>query len=133
MRTKQGIVISATNDKTIVVRVDRQVNHPKYNKRYRVSNKFHVHDEKNDAEVGDIVDIVESKPLSKLKRWNLARIVERSTLPVISQPAAVQSAEEKEIEEITGQKKSTSPGEPSEKLQVDKKVEDNSNIEKSDS
>jgi len=71
MRTKKGIVTSKSGDKSLVVTVHRYKMHPKYNKRYRVSKKFHVHDENNVAQVGDEVLIAESRPLSKTKRWKL--------------------------------------------------------------
>lgn len=100
MRTKQGIVVSAKNDKTIVVRVDRHIPHPKYGKRYRVSKKFHAHDEKNEANEGDLVEIAESRPSSKLKRWSLKKIISQGTQTVISQPAAVKSEEETELNKV---------------------------------
>lgn len=75
MRTKTGVVISTKQAKTAVVRVDRYVTHPKYGKRYRISKKFYAHDEENAAKEGNIVDIVETRPLSKLKCWKLAKVV----------------------------------------------------------
>ena len=77
-KVRQGVVVSDVQDKTIVVRVQRTTTHPLYNKTIRVSKKYHVHDEANDAKVGDTVRIVETRPLSKLKRWRLAEIVERA-------------------------------------------------------
>lgn len=71
MRTKKGTVVSKSGEKTIVVEVHTYRAHPKYKKRYRVSKKFHAHDEKNEAKVGDTVTIYETTPLSKLKRWTL--------------------------------------------------------------
>ena len=70
-RNFTGSVVSSAMNKTIVVRVDRMKLHPKYDKRYRVSKKFHVHDEKNAAKVGDTVEFMECRPLSKTKRWRL--------------------------------------------------------------
>ena len=70
-KVRQGVVVSDVQDKTIVVRVQRTTTHPLYNKTMRVSKKYHVHDEANDAKVGDTVRIVETRPLSKLKRWRL--------------------------------------------------------------
>ncbi|MGA0946598.1 MAG: 30S ribosomal protein S17, partial [Candidatus Nanopelagicales bacterium] len=61
-----------------VVRVQRTTTHPLYNKTIRVSKKYHVHDEANDAKVGDTVRIIETRPISKLKRWRLAEVVERA-------------------------------------------------------
>jgi small subunit ribosomal protein S17 len=73
---RQGIVVSAATDKTIVVRVDTVKVHPRYKKVIRRSTKLHAHDEGNEAKVGDVVEIVETRPLSKLKRWRLQRVVE---------------------------------------------------------
>jgi small subunit ribosomal protein S17 len=73
---RQGTVVSSAMDKTIVVKVDVIKSHPKYKKVVRRSTKFHVHDEGNTAKVGDVVRIVETRPLSKTKRWRLAEIVE---------------------------------------------------------
>jgi len=77
-KERQGTVVSDVQDKTIVVRVQRTTTHPLYGKTLRVSKKYHVHDEANDARVGDTVRIVETRPLSKLKRWRLQEIVERA-------------------------------------------------------
>ncbi|MDP5038909.1 MAG: 30S ribosomal protein S17 [Candidatus Gracilibacteria bacterium] len=71
MRLKTGIVSSCKMDKTVVVSVDVYKSHPKYKKRYKVTNKFHAHDENNSCKEGDIVTIRETRPLSKLKRWEL--------------------------------------------------------------
>ena len=73
---RRGIVVSAAMDKTIVVRVDSVKAHPKYKKVIRRSTRFHAHDEANQAKTGDVVRIVETRPLSKTKRWRLAEIVE---------------------------------------------------------
>ena len=73
---RQGTVVSAAADKTIVVRVDVVKMHPRYKKVIRRSTKFHAHDERNEAKVGDIVRIVETRPLSRMKRWRLHEIVE---------------------------------------------------------
>jgi len=73
---RQGTVVSAAADKTIVVRVDTVKMHPRYKKVIRRSTKFHAHDEQNEAKVGDIVRIVETRPLSRMKRWRLQQIVE---------------------------------------------------------
>ena len=75
---KQGIVVSDKNDKTIVVRVERQFIHPLYKKTVRRHKKFMAHDENNSAHEGDFVQIMESRPLSARKRWTLHKIVERS-------------------------------------------------------
>ncbi len=73
---RQGTVVSSGMDKTIVVKVDTLKAHRRYKKVVRRSNTFHAHDETNQASVGDIVRIVETRPLSKTKRWRLAEIVE---------------------------------------------------------
>jgi small subunit ribosomal protein S17 len=77
-KERQGVVVSDVQDKTIVVRVERRTTHPLYGKTITVSKKYHAHDETNDANVGDLVRIIETRPLSKLKRWRLAEIVERA-------------------------------------------------------
>jgi small subunit ribosomal protein S17 len=71
-----GSVVSAAGDKTIVVRVDTVKSHPMYKKVIRRSTRLHAHDELNEAKVGDIVRVVETRPLSRLKRWRLQEIVE---------------------------------------------------------
>jgi len=70
-RHLQGTVVSSAQTKTIVVRVDRLRFHPIYKKRFTVSKKFQVHDEKNQYKVGDVVDFVECRPLSKTKKWRV--------------------------------------------------------------
>jgi small subunit ribosomal protein S17 len=70
-RVLEGVVVSDKNDKTIVVKVERRLTHPVLKKTVRLTKKFHAHDEKNTAKVGDVVWIEETKPLSKLKRWAL--------------------------------------------------------------
>jgi len=75
---KQGVVVSDKNDKTIVVRVQRQYIHPLYKKTVRSHKKFMAHDEMNDAHEGDVVQIAEARPMSARKRWILHKIVERS-------------------------------------------------------
>ena len=77
-KVRQGVVVSDVQDKTIVVRVQRTTTHPLYKKTIRVSKKYHAHDEANDAKVGDTVRIIETRPISKLKRWRLAEVVERA-------------------------------------------------------
>jgi small subunit ribosomal protein S17 len=73
---RQGVVVSDAMEKTIVVRVDVVKAHPRYKKVVRRSVKFHAHDETSQAKVGDVVRIVETRPLSKTKRWRLAEVVE---------------------------------------------------------
>jgi len=74
-RTLTGEVVSDKSTKTVVVRVERKMMHPKYNKFVTKSKKYHVHDEKELASTGNVVTIIESKPYSKLKRWELVSIV----------------------------------------------------------
>lgn len=71
LRTLTGTVTSAAMQKTITVRVDTKKLNQKYKKYYRVSKKYHVHDEKGEAKVGDMVTFVETRPMSKTKRWKL--------------------------------------------------------------
>ena len=73
---RRGVVVSAAMDKTIVVRVETVKSHPRYKKVVRRSQKFHAHDEQNQAKAGDVVRIVETRPLSKTKNWRLAEVVE---------------------------------------------------------
>ena len=79
-----GQVISDKMDKTVVVAVQWRQRHPIYRKSIRRISKFHAHDEQNDARIGDRVLIVETKPLSRLKRWRIAEILERHEVPEIA-------------------------------------------------
>ena len=78
LKTKTGRVVSDKMDKTIVVTVENLVEHPLYKKRVRRTKKFHAHDEGNEAHIGDIVRIGETRPMSKQKSWRLLEIVRRS-------------------------------------------------------
>ena len=73
---RQGTVVSAASDKTIVVRVDTVKVHPRYKKVIKRSTRLHAHDEENQAKLGDVVRIIETRPLSRMKRWRLQEIVE---------------------------------------------------------
>ena len=73
-----GKVTSAKMEKTIVVEVQRLVQHPKYRRVVRISKKFYAHDEKREAKIGDTVRIVSTRPLSKLKRWRLKEVLTRN-------------------------------------------------------
>ena len=75
---RRGVVVSDKGDKSIVVKVEMTRAHPKYKKVVRRSRRFHAHDEQNSAAVGDIVRIVETRPISKTKHWRLAEIVEKA-------------------------------------------------------
>ncbi len=73
-----GTVVSISGDKSITVKADYRKRHPKYGKMMTVSKKFHAHDENNECGIGDFVTIMETRPLSKTKRWRLVEIVERA-------------------------------------------------------
>ena len=77
-KTRVGIVVSDKMDKTIVVAVRDNVRHPLYNKIVKKTYKLTAHDEKNDAKIGDTVRVMETRPLSKDKRWRLVEIMERA-------------------------------------------------------
>lgn len=77
-KTRIGIVSSNKMTKTITVAVERKVKHPIYGKFVKKTTKFHAHDEKNECTVGDVVKIMETRPLSKTKRWRLVEIVEKA-------------------------------------------------------
>jgi small subunit ribosomal protein S17 len=77
-KVRQGRVVSAKPDKTITVRIDVTRRHQVYKKIVRSSSTLHVHDERNDANEGDLVRVVESRPLSRTKRWRLVEVLERS-------------------------------------------------------
>ncbi|OFX67623.1 MAG: 30S ribosomal protein S17 [Bacteroidetes bacterium GWE2_29_8] len=72
-----GIVVSNKMDKTIVIKVERKIKHPKYGKFLKKTTKFMAHDEKNECSIGDTVSIMETRPLSKNKSWRLLEIIER--------------------------------------------------------
>ena len=76
-KTKLGVVSSNRMDKTITVSVERKVKHPLYGKFVKKSTKFHAHDEKNECSIGDTVRIMETRPMSKTKRWRLVEVVEK--------------------------------------------------------
>lgn len=77
-KERTGVVTSDAMDKTVVVQAERRIAHPVYGKIMRRSKKYYAHDEKNEAKKGDKVVIVETRPLSKTKRWRLAEIVSRA-------------------------------------------------------
>ena len=77
-KVRTGRVTGDRGDKTIIVAIDRLVRHPLYERIIKRTKKLHVHDEQNDAHVGDTVEVMETRPLSKTKRWRLVRIVERA-------------------------------------------------------
>lgn len=97
-KTITGIVASKKTDKTIVVREQVRVSHPLYRKQYTVNKRFMAHDEKNEANEGDKVVIVECRPISARKRFTLERVVERAGV-------THQEAADETIAEVTGQAK----------------------------
>ena len=77
-KVRQGVVVSDKPDKTIIVRIDLTRRHPRYEKIVRSSTTLHAHDERNEANAGDTVRVVESRPLSRTKRWRLVEVLERA-------------------------------------------------------
>ena len=77
-KTRIGVVSSNRMDKTITVAVERKVKHPIYGKFLNKTTKFHAHDEKNECTIGDVVRIMETRPLSKTKRWRLVEVIEKA-------------------------------------------------------
>jgi small subunit ribosomal protein S17 len=77
-KLRTGVVVSDAMDKTVVVKVERRTRHPMYGKSVRRTAKLHAHDEANEAKVGDLVRLMETRPLSATKRWRLVEILERA-------------------------------------------------------
>ena len=77
-KTRTGVVTSNKMQKTITVAVERKVKHPIYGKFVKKTTKFHAHDEKDECTIGDVVRIMETRPLSKTKRWRLVEVVEKA-------------------------------------------------------
>ena len=77
-KVRTGVVVSLSGDKSITVQITYRKHHPKYGKMMTIHKKLHVHDEKNEAGLGDTVKVMETRPLSKTKRWRLVEIVERA-------------------------------------------------------
>jgi small subunit ribosomal protein S17 len=77
-KTRVGTVVSDKADKTVVVAVERRYAHPLYGKQVTRTKKYHAHDENNEYHIGDVVRIMETRPLSKLKRWRVAELIERA-------------------------------------------------------
>jgi len=120
MRTVQGIVTAAKMNKTVTVSVFRRKMHPKYGKTYRVTKKYHAHDEKSEYQVGDEVIIAECRPLSKLKRWRVVgKVSEKKEMKL---PDVV--SQEDIQEEIKEQRKQ----EKEEDEQTDEQVEEEPEI-----
>jgi small subunit ribosomal protein S17 len=79
-KTRKGKVVSKSGDKTVVVLVERRYHHPIYGKQMVDAKKMHAHDEKNEAAVGDVVEIQECRPLSRMKRWRLVAVEKAATV-----------------------------------------------------
>ena len=77
-KVRDGVVVSDKMDKTVVVLVERRVKHPRYHKTVTKSQRYKAHDESNDVHVGDRVEITETRPLSRTKRWRVSEILERA-------------------------------------------------------
>ncbi len=77
-KVRQGLVVSDKMDKTVVVLVERVTSHPLYKKRIKRSKKYHAHDAENTCREGDVVEIMETRPLSKTKRWRVTNIVKKA-------------------------------------------------------
>ncbi|MEJ5252400.1 MAG: 30S ribosomal protein S17 [Armatimonadota bacterium] len=76
-KVRVGVVVSDRMDKTVVVAVERIMRHPLYGKTVKRTKKFHAHDENNECQVGDVVEIMETRPLSKTKRWRVSRVIQK--------------------------------------------------------
>ncbi len=77
-KTRVGKVISTSMDKTVVVAIEDNVKHPMYGKIVKRTKKLHAHDEENQCSVGDVVEVMETRPLSKTKRWRVVTIIEKA-------------------------------------------------------
>ena len=77
-KTRVGIVVSSKMDKTVVIAIEDNVKHPDYNKIIKHTLKVHAHDENNECGIGDRVEVMETRPLSKTKRWRVTEIIEKA-------------------------------------------------------
>ncbi|CAM8644786.1 RpsQ Ribosomal protein S17 [Acidimicrobiia bacterium] len=77
-KVREGVVVSTSMNKTAVIAVTDRVRHPRYNKTVQRTNKLYAHDENNDLNVGDLVRVQETRPLSKMKRWRVTEVLERA-------------------------------------------------------
>ena len=77
-KVRTGVVVSISGNKSVTVKIDYRKHHPKYGKMMTIPKKLHVHDENNECGLGDKVTVMETRPLSKTKRWRLLEIVERA-------------------------------------------------------
>ncbi len=96
--TFEGIVVSARQDKTITVLVETYKRHPKYGKRVKYRKKYYAHDEENVAQVGDVVEIMATRPISRMKRWRLVKVIAlaEKTLEDLKEEVATEAAPAKE-------------------------------------
>ena len=78
LKTQTGVVLSSSGDKSIKVAIDYKVRHPKYGKYIKRRTKLGVHDERNQAGIGDVVEVAQCRPYSKTKSWRLVRVVEKA-------------------------------------------------------
>lgn len=78
-KTRVGVVTSDKQERTVTVKVERQFSHPLYGKSVKQTKKYHAHDEENEFKVGDVVRIMETRPLSKTKRWRVVELLERQS------------------------------------------------------
>jgi len=77
-KTRVGVVVSNKMDKTVTVKLERTLKHPTYGRIIKRRSKLYAHDEKNECGIGDKVEVMETRPLSKLKRWRLTRVIEKA-------------------------------------------------------
>ncbi|PLV55644.1 30S ribosomal protein S17 [Thermotoga sp. SG1] len=100
-----GVVVSDKMDKTVVVAVEKHVQHPLYKKYIKRTKKYHAHDEKNECKVGDVVEIEETRPLSRTKRWRVVRIIKRfEPERILKEKEEVQDELEEIEEEVVEEK-----------------------------
>lgn len=92
-KTKQGVVVSNKMDKTVVVQVERRFPHPFYGKVVSALGKFKAHDEKNQCNIGDLVEIIETRPLSRDKRWRVAKVLGQTDVKKHELPKAKEKEE----------------------------------------
>jgi small subunit ribosomal protein S17 len=107
--TKLGEVVSTKMSKTIIVEVTRRVSHPLYKRIVSKRARFYAHDEQSTARVGDFVRIIESRPLSRLKRWQLGEILRRAPQVGVDHPAVKESADTSQRKTLKAKPKQTKP------------------------
>ena len=120
--TLEGVVISSNNDKTITVLVETYKRHKIYGKRVKYRKKYYAHDENNEAEVGDFVRIMATRPISKTKRWRLVKVLTLAEVSIEEYQEALAEQEVlEEIDEAVMKRKSTSSLEQEERKKKQKK------------